>query len=295
MIQSVARIASREVSPGFSYSRLVPMGSAGILVDDYWEIRAATCRTAIEAALPDTAAEIYFNLGPAGRHIFTGCSDQRPAPRAAWVIGPRADTMLLTKETLDCDLVGVRLHAGVAAHVLGVPARDLGGALVDLDQLWGSEVRRIREQLAATSDTRARIGIVEQAILHRLSNGGSGEELGRVRALCRSVGTRTHASVAKVADAFGLSHRRVIALFDQHVGLKPKAYHRVRRLRQVMEAAGSSDHPPWAQVAIQSGFCDQAHMIHEFRRLTGITPREYEQRRMGVGVGFVPYRLAKAG
>jgi AraC-like DNA-binding protein len=97
--------------------------------------------------------------------------------------------------------------------------------------------------------------------------------------------------VGRAADAFGLTHRQVIALFDQHVGLKPKSYQRVRRARRVMKAGAAVHRPQWAQIAASSGYYDQAHMINDFRRLTGMTPRGYLARRSSVGHGFVPHQV----
>ena len=292
MIQGKARFACRDIDPGFSYSRLWPQAPARRLVEDYWEIRAARCRTAVEAALPDTAVEIYFNLGPSGRHALNGIPAERPGPRAAWVTGPRAQSVLIAKETRDCDIVGVRLQAGGARQVLGIPAHELNGSVVDLDHLWGPVVAEIRERLSAAANTQDRIEIVERAVLRRAAEGGADHRLRPIEALCAAVDSRRFTSVTQIADAFGLTHRRVIALFEEHVGLKPKTYHRVQRLRQAMKAAGSPRRAPWAQVAVQSGFCDQAHLIHEFRRLTGLTPVEYSHRRTRVGDGFVPMQFA---
>ena len=42
-------------------------------------------------------------------------------------------------------------------------------------------------------------------------------------------------------------------------------------------------------MAARLGYHDQAHMIHDFRKLTGLTPLEYAARRTSVGVGFVPH------
>jgi AraC-like DNA-binding protein len=31
----------------------------------------------------------------------------------------------------------------------------------------------------------------------------------------------------------------------------------------------------WAQAAVEAGYADQSHLIHEFKRLAGITPTAY--------------------
>ena len=278
--------------PYFHHARYRPGDAARDVVFDYWVVQAERCYTSVESALPDGAAEIYFNLGPAGRHVVEAPSPhpqtRQPPHRAAWVVGPRDAALLVAKETADCDIVGVRLRAGAVAQVLGVPAAELAGRLVDLDCLWGAAAGEIRERLAAAGSLEERVRVVERAVLRRCARFAESDEGARVRALCASLAA-AGASVADVGLAFGVSHRRLIRLFDHHVGLKPKAYQRIRRLRSVMTVAGATPRPSWARLAARLGYHDQAHMIHDFRKLTGLTPREYAGRRTSVGTGFVPH------
>lgn len=277
------------MSADFHYSRHSARGAAADVVEQCWTMRAARCRTLVETALPDTCAEIYFNLGSGGRHVFTGCAAAGTSPRAAWVVGPRARNLLVAKEVIDCDIVGVRLRAGTAAHVLGSPASELRERLVDLDVFWGSAVDEIREQLYATRAAAERLSMVQRILLRRLARRGGEPELARTLSLCNAVAGTPRSSIGAAAAAHGLSHRQVIALFEHQVGLRPKQYQRVQRLRGVLAAiAGAS--PTWAQLAVQHGYTDQSHLIHEFRELTGFTPRQYASSRTQVGDGFVPHQ-----
>jgi AraC-like DNA-binding protein len=85
----------------------------------------------------------------------------------------------------------------------------------------------------------------------------------------------------------------VIDLFDRTVGLKPKSYQRVRRLRRVFHLVHESPRPTWTSIAHRCGYFDQAHLINDFRLLTGISPREYERTHSSVGYGFVPAAAAR--
>lgn len=278
------------MSSDFCYSRHDPQGAAALVVESFWTVRAARCRTQVEAALPDACAEIYFNLGPGGRHEFNGCATAGASRRSAWVVGPRARNLLVVKEVVDCDIVGIRLRAGAVAHVLGSPASALRGCLVDLDCFWGSTVDRIRERLYATPDAAVRVSLVQRSLLQQLARRRADRELVRTLLLCHAVADPAGSSIAAVAAAHGLSHRQVIARFEQEVGLKPKEYQRVQRLRRVLAAIRAHQRPRWAELAIEHGYADQSHLIHEFRRLSGITPVQYAALRTAVGDGFVPHR-----
>jgi hypothetical protein len=64
-------------------------GSAVSAARESWTIEAERCRMAVESALPDASVELYFNLGPFGRHLRGSASGLGLVHRAAWVVGPR--------------------------------------------------------------------------------------------------------------------------------------------------------------------------------------------------------------
>jgi AraC-like DNA-binding protein len=277
--------------PYFRYVHHAPTGHAGQLVRRSWTMEAERCRTAVEAALPDGALEIYFNLGPAGRRLAGGGTTSSLAPRSAWIVGPRDHPLLIEKEVRDCDIVCVRLHPGTAMQVLGVPACEVRSSMLDLELFWGAEVGEVREQLQGTPEPAARLAIAERAVARRLAHRLQSDEASLARALCGAVDTPDRASVGEIAARSGLTHRRVIALFDRAVGLKPKAFHRVQRLRRVFRLVDEAPRPSWTSIAHRAGYFDQAHLINDFKALTGLSPAEYASTHSSVGRGFVPHRL----
>jgi AraC-like DNA-binding protein len=246
---------------------------------------------AVEGALPDASVELYFNLGPSGRHVYRSDGGGSLAPRAAWVVGPRDRPLYIAKETRDCDIVAIRLHPWMAQRVLGVPAIELRESLVDLELFWGSSVDEVRNRLYEATDPSARLAIVERAAASHARETGAGDGL-IARALCEDAERDASSTVTQLAARHGLTHRRVIAVFDRAVGLKPKAYQRVRRLRRVFQLVNESPRPSWTTIAHRCGYFEQAHLINDFRLLTGIRPGEYEATRSSVGLGFIPHRLA---
>jgi AraC-like DNA-binding protein len=247
---------------------------------------------AVECALPDAALDLYFNLGPFGRRIFSGSAGRQPAHRAAWVVGPRAHNLLIEKETRDCDMVGVRLRPGVASRLLGVSARELHGQMVDLENFWGSSVETLRARLAEAVEAAERFRIVNEAIAQRVGH-ACGRDFERTQAMCAAL-VQPQTTIASVSVQFGLSHRAMIRHFEESSGLKPRMFRRIQRLRRTLRTIRCAGVPAWARIAVECGFYDQAHLINEFRELTGFTPADYATRRSNAGDGFMPFLLASA-
>ena len=84
--------------------------------------------------------------------------------------------------------------------------------------------------------------------------------------------------VGDVTARLGLSPRRFIRRFAGAVGLTPKRFARVRRFQRVLDAFERGRRVDWARVAADCGYFDQAHLIHDFRGFSGLSPTAYRPR-----------------
>jgi transcriptional regulator GlxA family with amidase domain len=80
----------------------------------------------------------------------------------------------------------------------------------------------------------------------------------------------TFAAVDDYADLAGLSPRQLRRLFRLELGIGPKRYIRIVRLRRLLSTARAN--VSWADLAIEAGFYDQAHLISDFKELLNATP-----------------------
>ena len=102
---------------------------------------------------------------------------------------------------------------------------------------------------------------------------------------------RPHATtVASVLDRIGLSHRSFAQIFHDQVGLTPKSFSRVQRFQRVLRQVHRLPSIDWADVALECGYYDQAHFIHDFQTFSGFTPTVYAARATE-HLNHVPLRL----
>ncbi|MDC6171171.1 helix-turn-helix domain-containing protein, partial [Paucibacter sp. XJ19-41] len=83
--------------------------------------------------------------------------------------------------------------------------------------------------------------------------------------------------VDAVVQASGFSHRHFNALFGAAVGLTPKAFCRMQRFQTLLAALAADPARPLAQLALDAGYSDQAHMSREFSGIAGLTPGAYRR------------------
>jgi AraC-like DNA-binding protein len=80
-----------------------------------------------------------------------------------------------------------------------------------------------------------------------------------------------------LARQVGVSRFHFARLFRVSTGESPMAYllrSRVERAKQLLIA----DEQPVCEIAAALGFCDQSHLTRTFRRMTGLTPRDFARR-----------------
>jgi methylphosphotriester-DNA--protein-cysteine methyltransferase len=77
-------------------------------------------------------------------------------------------------------------------------------------------------------------------------------------------------SIANVAKDCNVSERQLERLFRERVGVGPKMLSRLARFQRAL--AGFDHDRNWADVAVDAGYYDQSHLLHDFRRFAGETP-----------------------
>jgi AraC-like DNA-binding protein len=84
-------------------------------------------------------------------------------------------------------------------------------------------------------------------------------------------------SLEAVAGAAGLSPYHFLRVFRNATGLSPHVFRTQRRVDRA--AALLRGGLPIAEVALETGFADQSHFTHTFRRYTGATPGQFVDRK----------------
>ncbi|WP_407352863.1 helix-turn-helix domain-containing protein [Luteimonas sp. R10] len=169
-------------------------------------------------------------------------------------------------------IVFARLHLSTYEAVLGVPASEIAGRIVALEDLWSdAATRRLRGRLAAAADTAAAAAVLEHAIAERIA---TADAPGAHARLAFTAAERlVSASVRTVARGLGVSERHLRRVFREAVGVSPKAFARLTRFHQALAAARENGATSWATIAAAAGYYDQAHLIAEFHAIAGTTPR----------------------
>lgn len=84
-------------------------------------------------------------------------------------------------------------------------------------------------------------------------------------------------TVADTAKHFAMSERSLQYIFRVYVGIGVKWAIMRARFLEIIKFARQQEELNWTAVANEFGYSDQAHFNHDFKKLIGITPRQYER------------------
>ncbi|MBU8894748.1 AraC family transcriptional regulator [Corallococcus sp. M34] len=179
--------------------------------------------------------------------------------------------------------IGLHFKPGGAYPFFGVPISELTNRVVPIEALWSpAEGQRLRERLSAAPSVVARMDVLRQALIARLRRDDVYEPASAhlvLRAVRLLSDARELPRVDALARTVGVSERQLRRAFDEVVGMGPKAYARIVRFQRAVRASRLQSSPDWGTIATAVGYYDQAHLIADFRALTGTTPGSFSRGR----------------
>lgn len=168
----------------------------------------------------------------------------------------------------DLDCLQVRLSPIVARALLGASS-ELSGAVVDLEEVWGRDAIRLREQLLERRSWADRFAITHAALSRRL-DGGHGVDPEVARSWERMLTAHGRVRVERLAADVEWSRKRLWSRFRSQIGITPKRAAQLIRFDHAAHRLAAGQ--PAASVAADSGFADQSHLHRDTAALTGLTP-----------------------
>ncbi len=221
--------------------------------------------------LPDGCIDVIFDL-ERGSWRVVGVMTEAVVVERASASGPRDEP-----SAVSTTMLGVRFRPGEALGWLAFAAHESKDATIPLRDVWGRAAgRRGPSRARGSADARSATRRARPRPRRAFTNATT-------RPARRSRRRRDRGSVWKHRGRRGRAlwsdsdGRQLERAFDTWVGLGPKAFARVVRLRTLVGLLPAIRR--WADVAAHLGYADQAHLIRDVRKLAGVTPLELARER----------------
>jgi AraC-like DNA-binding protein len=221
---------------------------------------------------PEPWIVVIIEFGPALR-VTLGGNARTSARHPGGFVAGLGDEFAITEHEGRQRGIQVDLTPTGARRLFGIPMSELTGQIVALRDLLPAEYRVLTGRLSASRNWETRLDLVEGFLARRML--GARLDSARVDwAVARIESCGGILDVGSLARELGHSHKHLISLFRDQVGIPPKLLARLVRFERVRRAARADTRIGWAELALTHGYCDQAHLAREVKQLTGLTPTE---------------------
>ncbi len=242
-------------------------------VECFWALEGAGAPGSVERVLPDGCVEWIVHVGDPWSHLVESASGtlRRDLQPRAFVAG-QLSRYLLLEPGRRVHTFAVRFRPAGAALLTGGGVDALTNRQERIENVLGAAGAELTEALLLARGDAARQRLVEAFLHTRL---GRVEDDTRVGAVIDAILLDpAGASVARLADAVGLSRRQLERRFASRVGLSPKAFARTIRFQSLFRMLGDETGQRFADLALAAGYFDQAHLSRDFHELSGQAPRQ---------------------
>lgn len=260
------------------YRTRIPRPPLSHFVETLWFYRDLELDHTKEKLLPDASMELIIDLSEGPKKLYDHRDlNQYTTYNKCWVSGLQRRYIVLGVEQ-GASMIGAHFRTGGAAPFFGFPISELSGNVVELDLIWKREILALREQLLEAATPDQKFDLLETYLIGKARDRLDPDRT--VTAALEKLRSWPVLSLRDLASQLGLSHKQMLARFDCRVGVTPKIASRIFRFQKALAATHASKvEPDWPDLAVDCGYYDQSHMIHEFQELAGLTPAAYLRSR----------------
>ena len=251
-INPVKKIFMRE----WTYAEFLPCKELQDIVACYWHI--VLHKNNRQRLSPDGYTDVIFDF-QAGTIIVAGLI-HKP---------------YMADLTEGSRFIGVKLRTGAFYSLFRSPAGFFADRMVSLKSLIGEDSRRF-EKVFSAKTFPARLRIIESNLkqLAEKSIPMDKKIKAAVENICKSKG---QIKISELTRLTGMSERQFEREFDKWVGIRPKIFCANIRFEQALQLLKSQPERGLLNIALESGYHDQAHLVADFKKFRGKAPSQFKE------------------
>jgi len=156
----------------------------------------------------------------------------------------------------------------------GGPVSGFTDRVATLGEVFGAKGQELERAVLVERDDASRIAIVEDFL--RACRPEPDDHVARVAEIVYAVaGDRRILKVVDLVDRYAINQRTLQRLFAKYVGVSPKWVIQRYRLHEAAEQLASGVAVSQSALALDLGYTDQAHFVHDFKTVVGTSPAAY--------------------
>lgn len=221
-------------------------------------------------SLADACPELLFHYKEVFDEVF-----ENNKIKKTFSSGVHGQTSSPRRFTIDkpFGIFGISFYPHALPFLFDMPSSELTDEMPDLKEILGAEANELEEKIFSADNHEQRINIIEAFVQQKLAKKFQ-QELPVFYCIRSVIKNKGRFTVKQLASQCFLSERQLERQFQQYAGLTPKMFSRIVRF---LSAANHFGKPikSLTDLALEFGYYDQSHFIHDFKKFSGLHPRHY--------------------
>ena len=267
--RKISRLSYDGEAGSWEMLRTLPHAALSPYVIDYSGYRESGSKEVWRRELPCSFIPLIINFGTPFTIRDAPDSEARYGSFAAGVYaGP---VIVGSQGSAHC--LQVNFSPIGALRFFRIAQSEIAGRTLALDDLLGSGGNMLVEELRDAPDWHHRFALLDRFIAVRFEKAREPHAMVRQvwHGLVKRHGAVSVGALAKEAD---VSRRHLAKLFRAEIGATPKTMARILRFEHARTMARNVPRLGWADLAYTAGYADQAHLVREFREMSGLSPSD---------------------
>ena len=156
------------------------------------------------------------------------------------------------------------------------PITELLNENLSLQDLIKNEAVELEDKLFNAPNNKLRVIHLEKFLIKKLIHNNEFERVEHAIKIIEN--SKGLIKTQDIAHEVCLGIKQFERTFSKYVGVNPKKFASIVRFQNVIQI-NSKNKRTLSQIAVDNGYYDQSHFIHDFKSLTGLTPKAFFSTR----------------
>jgi len=256
-----------------SFNLIKPSVLLAPYVKNYWSLSNSSsqesCQT--QRIVPDGLISLYFYFSERPQ-VVAG----KPIIEHSVFISGQINQPYDLKVGGSVHLFAITFQPLGAYFLFAKPVHELYNSCVSFSDWLGYSITFLEDKLHEAMTFEQRVEVMETFFIQQMRAPILQLPHARMAGSIASIRDNGgHAGVLDLARNACLSPKHYQRLFTEGIGITPKGYMRIIRFQQALFLRQNNSATDLTTLAHLCNYYDQAHMIHDFKKLTGLTPGKF--------------------
>jgi len=180
---------------------------------------------------------------------------------------------IIVREKLN--LVSIVFKPQGAKLFLNLPVSEIYDQSIPAALIFKNEINELQSKMQEAIGEHQRIKLIEIFLIDQLKKKKEYEYQRISDSVNYINSSKGSITIEKLSDRACLSKKQFERSFTSFVGITPKKFLRTIRFQYTVYNQQIRNFKNLTELAFESGYYDQSHMINDFKELSGLTPKQY--------------------